>query len=278
MRKDLAAWLTDVDTSKRILEIGPLCGPVFSKDEADVYYADVRSTKQLRQLHADNPALDPASILDVDVVVKTTYAEAFKNMDKFEYVVLSHVLEHIPRLIAFFLDIVNVLSRNGKLYIFLPDHRYCLDHFRSPTSFAEAYYTHVNDLPYPPWRVLDCHLESTTASSPELFWSGCVVNAPLLASRRPFAFAGEKMREAEEKGHVSLHYSVFTQKSFLLLLYNMVNARLLPFRCISFFPTKPNDFTFGAVLAACPALPGDDLLTKRELLRIATMIDNPSVF
>ena len=48
MRRDFASYVSDIDVSKRILEIGPLNDPIFSKQEANVFYADIRSTDEVK--------------------------------------------------------------------------------------------------------------------------------------------------------------------------------------------------------------------------------------
>ena len=49
MRQDFASYVSDIDVSKRILEIGPLTSPIFSKQEANVFYSDIRSTDEIKK-------------------------------------------------------------------------------------------------------------------------------------------------------------------------------------------------------------------------------------
>ena len=60
-------------------------------------------------------------------------------MEKFDYVVASHVLEHMQDIIGFFQDISGIMKPGGKLCIIYPDKRYCFDHFRESASFRDAY-------------------------------------------------------------------------------------------------------------------------------------------
>ena len=108
MRSDISKFIKGVDTKKRILEIGPLDTPIFKKSEADVYYADVRSDVELLEVYKNEPRVLDA--VPIDFVIEEGYAAALKDVPKFDYVVSCHVLEHMPRLIEFFLDIQKIMT------------------------------------------------------------------------------------------------------------------------------------------------------------------------
>jgi hypothetical protein len=54
--------------------------------------------------------------------------------------------------------------------------------------------------------------------------------------------------------YVDVHFSVFTSETFLLLLYNMLNFNLLPFKCSKFYNTNVNTAEFNCVLELEPNL------------------------
>lgn len=274
MRQDLASYLGDIDVSKRILEIGPLTNPILSKQKANVFYADIRSTEEVKEFYSKDPNVNKNSIVDVDFVIKDSYEKSLINVDKFDYVISSHVLEHMPRLIEHFQDIATVLSKNGMLYVFLPDHRYCFDHFRVPTSFAEAYYVYSQGITIPFWRVFDHALEAIPLNNPARFWFGGRIAAETLSRRKSFERASEVFEQALSGGHFDVHYSVFSPRSFILLLYNMINARLFPFRCTSFFPTERNSCTFGAVFQLCPEMLREGKAAAYEMHKLSLLLDD----
>ncbi|MCL2260709.1 MAG: hypothetical protein FWC15_05050 [Fibromonadales bacterium] len=51
-----------------------------------------------------------------------------------------------------------------------------------------------------------------------------------------------------------IHFSVFTPETFLLLLYNMLNFNLLPFKCYEFYNTNVNYQEFNCILELEPNL------------------------
>jgi SAM-dependent methyltransferase len=207
------------------------------------------------------------AICEIDFVIRESYTEEFRNVAKFDYIVSCHVLEHMPRLIEFFQDTVNILNKHGKMYMFLPDSRYCFDHFRSPTSFAELYYIHTQGLKFAPWQALDSAGMSVPLNDPKKFAADKRL-FPLLAQRRPFAKVKECFERALDGESANAHYTVFTPASFLLLLHEMTRAGVFPYKLAAFFPTPKYDNTFGAVLDAYPELPDSEELTIREMGRL----------
>ena len=256
--------LFKLEPNKRILEIGPLDSPMLKKAKADVYYADIFCTQSLKDRYRHDAAVDVDSICEVDFVIHGSYRETFQNVEGFDYIISSHVLEHVPRLIEHFQDIIHVLNPGGRMCILLPDCRYCFDHFRNPTSFSEIYYIHTQRLPFAPWQILDSSNMYVPLNDPQVFATHKRL-FHLLAQRNPFARAKEKFERALAGEHSTGHYSAFTPASFLLLLHEMTRAGVFPYTLADFFPTPKYNFTFGAVLEACPVLPDSLDLTEQEV-------------
>jgi SAM-dependent methyltransferase len=275
MRKEFYRYLKTINLSKRILEIGPLHAPLVGKDDGEhVYYVDIRSTEDVKEEYKNEDSIDKNKICDIDYVMQGSYTETFASVPKFDYVISSHVIEHIPRLIDFFLDISNIFTKTGLLYLLIPDHRRCFDAYRSPTSFAEAYYIHTQNIPFAPWRILDFYLEAAPKHSAGFIRENNLVSPEVaLPARETFASA-KKRYEALCSGDLppQAHYSVFTPRSFLLLMYNMAGASLFPFKLRLFFPTPRDDLTFVAVLKTCPDMLRDANLQTIERGKIAKLM------
>jgi len=268
MRTAYERYLQDIELDKRILEIGPLANPICKKNEANVFYADSLSTQDVKAYYKHDPKIDKDSICDIDFVIHGSYTETFRDVAKFDYILSSHILEHMPRLIDFFLDSVNILNTHGRMYIFLPDCRYCFDHFRSPTSFAELYYIHTQGLKFAPWQVLDGRM-SIGLNDPKVIWANKKLFHLLApAYRGPFAGSKAIFEKALAGEDLRGHYSTFTPSSFLLLLHEMTRAGVLPYKLVRFFPTPSNSFTFGCLLEACPELPSSADVSEREMDRL----------
>jgi len=248
-------WEKTMDLTKRILEIGPLDRPIFKKESANVFYADIRDTQAVKDFYRNNnnDNIDIEAIVNIDYVIKGTYSESIKADEKFDYIVMSHVIEHVPELLKFFDDIKNVLNANGKLCLAVPDHRFCFDHFRQPTSFAEVYDIYINGIKNLPFRVLDSRL-AEHANDSVYWWNNPANFDNLPKTKELFEKAKNDYFRALKGEYVDVHFSVFTPETFLLLLYNMLNFNLLPFKCVEFYNTYVNSIEFNCVLEFEPNL------------------------
>src|SRR5579863_3842971 len=116
MRPELAG--IDVATM-RVLEIGPLASPRGRNSEGPTRYLDHAGAAELTQKYESDLAMGSRldEIVDVDYISgdKQTIAVAVGADAPFDYVLASHVLEHIPDPIDWMDDIARILSPGGIL-------------------------------------------------------------------------------------------------------------------------------------------------------------------
>jgi SAM-dependent methyltransferase len=128
--------LSGVDTSVgRGLEIGPLNRPLLPKSAGRVFYADHCSTEELRTKYAGNPNVPVDDICPVDFDLSRMRLSEADRDGKFDYVVASHVIEHVPDLVGWLRDIHGLLNEGGILALAVPDKRFTFDVFRRETAF-----------------------------------------------------------------------------------------------------------------------------------------------
>lgn len=227
----------------RILEFGPLIRPtVTKKTHPNVYYADIRSTEDIKRLYTSNDYLkstglkvDINQVVDIDYVIKDSYKKTFKNVEKFDVVMLSHVIEHIPDIIDFFIDIKNVLKKDGRLIIVYPDAEYCFDHFRNGSTFIDAYDVYKNDNAFSK-RVFDFVYNVVQENNPLYFWKD--ENQNSIIPRNDFNNA-LKAYERSKEGTLpdDTHFWPFSNYQLIKFLYDMDRADLLSFDIEKFYPT-----------------------------------------
>jgi hypothetical protein len=122
---------------KSALEIGPLHAPICRRPPARVKYIDAFTTEELKEHYASDPNVDVASIVDVDYVWRgEPYSDLIK--ERFDSVVTSHNIEHVPCLVSFLNSLESVLCPVGRIYLAVPDKRYCFDHFKSDSSISDV--------------------------------------------------------------------------------------------------------------------------------------------
>lgn len=266
------------DKSERILELGPLNRPIADKSAyPNTFYCDVRSTQEVRELYSGNDYLeatglvvDPETIVPIDFVVKESYKETFANVEKFDCVIASHVLEHMEDLIFALRDISTVLNRGGVFYIVYPDKRYCFDHFRTSASFRDAYNVFRNGAIKNAPMVLDFYFSVISENDPCTFWNKQEILKYL--PRESFERAIEHYEEAMNGVKMDdVHYWPFTDMDFLKFLYDCTRAKLIPFRCVSFCPCLQNDQQFMVALQYDPDVMVD---SEQALSDLTEMMGN----
>jgi hypothetical protein len=84
----------------RGIEIGPLNRPLVQKSDGPVLYVDHAAKADLIEHYASDHAVNAANVVEVDAIWgQQTLTEALGG-EIFDYVLASHVVEHIPDLIT----------------------------------------------------------------------------------------------------------------------------------------------------------------------------------
>lgn len=169
-----AKILGPVDTTaSRGLEVGALDKPIVPRSSGrQIWYADYLGKAGLvehygthRDVYSDH---EPERFVDVDFALcDGSLADLAEGIAPFDYVVASHVIEHVPDLVAWFDDLSSVLVEGGRVCLAVPDRRYCFDARRASTELAD---------------VVAAHLEGRTRPSPRAFfdfaWSFTPIDGP----------------------------------------------------------------------------------------------------
>lgn len=239
----------------RILEFGPLNWPIVTKEHyPNVRYSDIRNSNEVKKLYASNDYLestgikiDVKSIVDIDYVIDDNYKKTFKGVEKFDAVILGHVIEHIPDIIFFFQDVMNVLKKHGKLIIIYPDARYCFDHFRNGTTFIDAYDVYENSKNSSK-RVFDFVYNVVHENRPTFFWGDEGLNKILPKNKFDDALVSyEKAKNNELPDDT--HFWPFADYQFVKFLYDMDRAGLLDLNIVDFYETQHNTQEFMIILS-----------------------------
>lgn len=244
-------------TDARILEIGPLNRPLISKDRyPNVLYCDIRSTEEVKSLYSGDDYLEITNIsipleeiVDVDVVLNGSYEKTFSGQPGFDYIVASHVLEHVEDLLFFLQDISKVLVKGGKLIVYYPDKRYCFDHFRSEASFRDAYDVYKKGRSALSRMVLDFFSTAINENAEIIFWNAADMQKLLPSNNKEKAM---ELYERSGKGEFmdDVHYWPFTDAGFLRFLHDAIRMDFIELSCEGFYPTLRNTQEFLVVLGS----------------------------
>ena len=261
-RTDLLLRSIDVATSKG-LELGPLTSPVVHRDMGDIRYLDHIDTDGLRARYATHDGFDVDAIVPIDFVSHGSVRSAVGDNVVFDYVIASHVIEHVPDLVGWLGDIRSVLRDDGVLSLAVPDHRRCFDALRSPTVTAEVIHAHLTGATTPSPRQVFDHYSCAVA------WRGFIswFEEPPFAELVPVHSETEALDRATaiagSDEYQDVHCWVFTPASFIRLCGSLQRLHLVPFSVEDCSEPIGGEFfvTLRAVDVATAAVPavGDGL-------------------
>lgn len=211
------------------LEIGPLAKPIVRRDMGPIRYLDHVGTDELRQRYASHDHFDLDAIVDIDHASAGRSIEVTVGPDApFDYVIASHVIEHVPDLIGWLHDIRAVLRDGAVLSLAIPDHRRCFDALRSPTVVADLVQAHLAGASTPsPRQVFDHYSSAVT-------WHGYIAweEEPPFAELVPVHSEGEALERATRASTINdyqdVHCWVFTPSSFARVMASLQRLQLSP--------------------------------------------------
>jgi SAM-dependent methyltransferase len=234
------------------LEIGALTGPLVPKSGTHVLYVDHLDTAGLRAKYAGHSNVDPERIVPVDVVWSDAkLVDCLPSGTILDYVVASHVIEHVPDLVGWLAQIAAVLRPGGRLALVIPDKRFTFDYLREVSRLSDVVDAHVRGNRSPaPGQVFD-YMAGTADVDVTTAWRGSLDPASLHRHQTPQQ-ALEITRAAYTGAFVDVHVWVFTPTSALRLFAELVGLGLLRFACAGFDDTPLGELDMQMVLIRLP--------------------------
>jgi len=228
------------------LEIGPLDNPTITSTEGEIYYCDHMATEDLRKKYQHDPNVDINKIVNVDYVWgEKTLREVVGSENQFDYLIASHVVEHIPDIIGWFFEISEILKVGGILSLIVPDMRYTFDCLRGESRPAELIEAYLLKLRRPSIRqVFDSHYSSALIET-STAWSETFDKKDLQKFHHHPRGVFELCREIQEKKmYYDSHCFTFTPESFREILEVIIQLNFFDFKVEYFSPTQLNGMEF----------------------------------
>ena len=236
-------------SSTRGVEIGPLASPLARRPEADVRYVDLVETDELKNKYADDPNVVTEDIVGVDAVWGAhTLTDCFSNEENFDWVIASHVVEHVPNLVGWLSEIGNILRSGGRLYLAVPDYRVTFDRFRSTSSLAEIIAAHLDGAKQPSLAQIFSQTLYFSDLTSNQVWQSPPDPAKHLSLEQLQLAWDTALHVAKTGDLVDLHCWVFTPRSWLESMIALSELGLLNYRCVEFSSTAPGENEFFVVL------------------------------
>ena len=231
------------------IEIGPLANPVVRKNEGPVRYADHANTEELRRKYQGH-GWDTNTIVDVDISLSGRSLLEAIGRGSTDYVIASHVFEHIADPVTWLHDVHTALRPGGIVSLVIPDKRYCFDAKRPTSTTGELVDSFLAKRTNPTFKQVYDFWACYCSVDAGAVWSGAVdpMELPFSGTREN---AYRKCLELKQStAYADVHCWVFTPDSFMKSLGELAELSLLPFRPVSFFPTQPGDLEFFVSLQA----------------------------
>lgn len=263
------------DTSGFGLEIGPSYNPLLPKSQGyNVETVDHASADELRQKYK---SMDGAAdrIEEVDYISDgSPLTEVIGEKARYDFIVASHVIEHVPDLVRFLQDCQSLLKEDGTLVLAVPDKRYCFDTFRPLTSIGGVLQAYEERRTRHSTATIFDYLFHYAKRGEQDVWI-----EPDRQGLRLVHSASETMKRTEaagaSNGYTDAHAWVFVPESFAFIIDALRSLALVNFRVDKNTaydgPTFKHEFYVVLKKSLAPADLGEPRLRKieRELAEIS---------
>ena len=214
--------LIDV-ASGRGLEIGALDRPIITRGMGSIEYIDRAPRAELQAWYGGHEGVDSDRIVEVDHIWGgQSLLECVGGARAFDYLVASHVIEHVPDVFGWLGEIADVLVDGGLAVLFVPDNRDTIDILRPVSASGEFIEAYLRRPRRPDVRQVFNHVfEFRELSAPEL-------DDAAITERAQGALAMCRQMEADN-AYIDVHAWVFTPASLLQALDLASRLDLLPF-------------------------------------------------
>jgi ubiquinone/menaquinone biosynthesis C-methylase UbiE len=236
----------DIDLHKETgLELGPLTAPVVRKDQGKIFYLDHMSLKDLQEKYKNEP-VELDKIVAPDFVLGNSLKESVRGK-RFDYVIASHVIEHIPDTVTWLNDIASILKPGGSIRLVIPDKRFTFDLLRQDTSPSQVIESFFEKIEKPSISMMYDYASnyalSIDTASVWNDWDYYDKLPPKLRWNKR-----EAMAMALSKEYIDCHCHVYTPESFIKIIKELTKQKLIGFEIDYFIETQPYELEFFVAL------------------------------
>src|SRR5665213_504545 len=237
--------LAGLTRAARVLEIGPSYSPIAARaDGWNTTIVDHASRATLVEKYANSPDVWVERVEEVDFVwTGGSIADALppELHGTFDAFVASHVIEHVPDVIAFLAAAETLLTRDGSIVLAVPDKRYCFDYFRPVSTTADVLDAKGSSRHSP--RAVFAHWAYMAENGAVGAWGQEPVTELRLMNR--FDDVALWMRALDRSAgadYVDVHAWQFTPSSFELVLLELARLGETDWRIVTITPAIGCEF------------------------------------
>jgi len=231
-----------IESSDKVLEIGPFCHPACIG--SNVSYADFFNSEELK-LKAGLLGYDKKSVPVIKYILKQKPLSEIQ--DKFDLFFSSHCIEHQIDFIQHLIDVENLLANNGKVFLIIPDKRYCFDRYLPLTTIADIIDAHHDSKRSHSLKNIIEHRALTTHNDARRHWLDKNINSPMIINSKSILNGISEWQNAGYD-YVDVHAWKFTPDSFEKIMSLLLDMSYVNLKVERIYPTLFGSNEFFAVL------------------------------
>ncbi len=214
------------------LEFGPLAHPLIKKNEGKIKYADYLDKASLIKRYASSR--NPDEIVEIDYIIKPEESLSNSIPEKFNYLIACHVIEHVPNIIDWLLQLHKLLLPKGYLHLVIPDKRYTFDILRPPTPLSHILDDYYRNVQTAELDHIYEHIFVFRDIKADDIWQGQLSEHNMKTRySAPNAYSAAT-KELNSGKYVEVHCHVFTSEQFMTILKTLIDMGILPFTICAF--------------------------------------------
>lgn len=229
-----------ISVDQRGIELGPSYAPILPKAEGYRTLVVDHADRDSLIAKYGSQGIDVSRIETVDAIDDGSDLLLLDETGQgFDFILASHVFEHLPNPLHFLQRCSRALKPDGRLILLVPDRRFCFDYLRPVSTTGQ---------------VFEAFLRHNTLHSPAALFDHNAYNARrngvhVWAERSEgdmtiagTAAAGYAAAVAQHDDYVDCHGWVFTPSSFRLIIEDFRALKLLDLGEIAFHPSIGCEF------------------------------------
>jgi predicted SAM-dependent methyltransferase len=225
------------------LEIGPSHNPIAPKAKGwKVHTVDHDTQENLRKKYA-NHNVNVAAIEPVDFVIQSgTLGSTINATAKYDWIIASHVFEHLPNPIQFLVDCAMLLKNDGILSLAIPDKQRCFDIFRPTTSVGQMVDAFKQERTRPTYgQILDHHYFAAHRNG-SIAWDENALGSIKMCHDISDVLAILDIEKIGDPQYRDVHCWTFTPSSFKTLYLALTSLALIQFKISLISETRGFEF------------------------------------
>ena len=239
--------LGDATRDSRIIEIGPSHAPIAAKRAGwNSFVVDHADQAELRAKYTGYP-VDLDAIEVVDAVWRggrLDHAVPASHHGRFDRLIASHVIEHIPDFVTFMVAAQTLITPSGALALAVPDKRYCFDVLKPISTTGDILAGYNPDGAGRHFRrTLFNQIAYSVGLDGAIAWGQHPVAKATFMNSLTYAFElTNRLSEAPDSAYVDAHAWQFTPAAFRLAILELADGGLIDWHVAECTPAMGCEF------------------------------------